>query len=108
MAMPAPIVPLPATPTVLISVILPLSSLDEAAAGGLALDLVGAFPDLRHLGVAHQPLDAILLAIAVAAVELHRLGRDAHSEVGGAHLQHRRLDAELARAAIDEPRDMPQ
>src|SRR5947209_8759590 len=90
MAMPAPMVPQPATPTVLISGMALLS--DEMATDELAMDLVGAFPDLRDLGVAHQALDAVVPAVAVAAVELHRLGGDAHREVGGAHLENRSFD----------------
>src|SRR5688572_30186296 len=103
--MPAPIVPLPATPTVLICVIRSLP--DETAADKLPVDLVGAFPDLGDFRVAHQALDAVVLAVAVAAVQLHRFGGDAHREIGRAHLEHRRFDAELARAAVDEPRDVP-
>src|ERR1700733_13568250 len=98
-AMPAPIVPLPATPTTLISV-MALLSLDEAAADELAMDLVGAFPDLRDLGVAEQALDAMVLAIAGAAEELHRIGGDTHRHVRGAQLQKRGLDREVLRAAI--------
>ena len=60
------------------------------------------------LGVAEQALDAEILAIAVAAEELHRVGRDAHREVGGAQLEDRGLDREIRGAAIDEPPDMPQ
>ena len=80
----------------------------KAAADQLAVDLVGAFPDLRDLGVAHQALDPVLLDVAVAAMQLHRLGRDAHRQIGGAQLQHRRLDTDIALPGIDQPRDMPQ
>src|SRR5438128_7662766 len=111
MAMPAPMVPAPATPMVLISLIevsLNRSAPQEAAADKLPVNLVRAFPDLRDLGVAHQALDAIVLAVSIAAMKLHGIGRNAHCEIRRAHLQHRRFDAEFCRAAVDEPRDMPQ
>src|SRR3546814_2256864 len=67
----------------------------------LAVDLVGALPDLGDLGVAHQPFDPVVTDVAVAAVQLHRLLRDAHREVGGAQLQHRGLDAEVGGAGLE-------
>jgi len=81
---------------------------NEAAADQLAVDLVGALPDLSDLGVAHQPLDPVVLAIAVATVELHGFGRDSHRQVRGAHLEHRGLDCEIVGPAVDKVRDVPQ
>src|SRR5512135_93042 len=80
----------------------------EAAPDQLAMDLVGAFPDLCDLGVAHQALDAVVLAVAVAAVQLHRLGGDAHRQVRGAQLGDRSFDADVARARVDQARHVPQ
>ena len=61
MAMPAPMVPQPATPTVR-CLYESFRSLARRSCrpDQLAVHLVGAFPDLRDLGVAHQPLDAIV------------------------------------------------
>ncbi len=78
----------------------------EAPSDQLAMHLVGAFPDLRDLGVAHQPLDAVVADIAVAAVHLHGLGGHAHGEVGGPQLGDRGLEAEIGRAAVDQIGDM--
>src|SRR6476659_11481361 len=113
--MPAPIVPLPATPTVRISDIqflyekrfaiertheiyksrsyetfgfvsrlaraLRLRLSNETSADQLAMNLIRSFPDLRNLRVPHQPLHAIVLAISISAIELHRIGRNAHGEI---------------------------
>src|SRR6266851_6547151 len=81
---------------------------NKAAANQLAMDLVGAFPDLGDLGVAQQPLDPVILDVAIAAMELHRLGGDAHREIGGAHFQHRGFDGDVGGAAVDEAGDMPE
>src|SRR5690349_1052568 len=85
-----------------------LRSLDEATANQLPVDLVRAFPDLRDLRIAHEPLDTIVLAIAIAAVELHRIRRNAHREIRSAQLEHGRFDGEIGRAAVDQRRDVPQ
>src|SRR5713101_486091 len=81
---------------------------NKAAADQLAMDLVGALPDLGDLGVAEQPLDPVILDVAIAAMELHRLGGDAHREIGGAHFQHRGFDGDVGGAAVDEAGDMPE
>ncbi|CAO0826668.1 hypothetical protein SMICM17S_03647 [Streptomyces microflavus] len=43
------------------------SATREVARDDHALDLVGAFHDLQHLGLAHQPLDREVERVAVAA-----------------------------------------
>src|SRR5436309_9978434 len=55
------------------------------------LDLTGALVDLEQLGVAHQLLDRVLLDVAVAAEDLHRVGRHLHRGVGGEALRERRV-----------------
>jgi hypothetical protein len=45
------------------------------------LDLVRALVDLRDLGVAHHPLDRVLLDVPVAAEDLHGVGRHRHRRV---------------------------
>ena len=50
------------------------ASLIRLSADHFALDLVGAFVDLRDLGVAHHLLDRIFLHVAVAAEDLHGVG----------------------------------
>src|SRR5438094_10080598 len=59
-----------------------------------ALDLGGSLTDLADLCVAHEPLDRIILRVAVAAVDLHRLDRGSHGELRAEQLCHRRLFAE--------------
>src|SRR3954451_10357103 len=54
------------------------------------LDLVRALVDLRDLRSAHHPLDRILVDVAVAAEDLHRLDRHRHRRVGREQLRHRR------------------
>ena len=53
-----------------------------------ALDLVGAFVDLRDLGVAVEPLDLDAADVAGAAMDLHRVGGARHRGVGGEALRH--------------------
>src|SRR4051794_19008736 len=45
------------------------------------LDLRRALVDLVELRVAHQLLDRVLLHVAVAAEDLHRVGRDLHAGI---------------------------
>src|SRR6476620_7307293 len=54
------------------------------------LDLLGSLIDLRDLRVAHEALDRVLLDVAVAAEDLHRLGRAVHRDVAALELRHRR------------------
>src|SRR6476646_1670128 len=54
------------------------------------LDLLRALVDLRDLGVAHEALDRVLLDVAVAAEDLHRVGRHGHGDVAALELRHRR------------------
>ena len=56
--------------------------LDQVARDDEALDLVRALVDLRDLGVAHVLLDRVVLHVAVAAEDLHRVGGDLHGHVG--------------------------
>src|SRR3954470_6942939 len=67
-----------------------------------ALDLVRALVDLRDLRVAHHPLDGVLVDVAVAAEDLHRLDRHGHRGVRREQLCHRRPLAEPALAAIGD------
>jgi len=50
--------------------------LQELAGHDHALDLVGALVDLGDLGVAHHAFDRVVVHVAVAAEELHRVGGD--------------------------------
>src|SRR6185437_2702714 len=52
---------------------LPAISTQQLARDDDAHDLVGAFQDLVHAQIAHQLLDAEVLEVAVAAVDLQRL-----------------------------------
>jgi len=45
------------------------------------MDLVRALPDLGDLGAAHQPLDAVVIAIAVVTMQLHGFGSNPHREI---------------------------
>src|SRR5207302_554719 len=55
---------------------------------------------------AHQLFDGVLLHVAVAAEDLHRVGRDLHANVGGEPLRVRRLQGR-AHPAVDHPRRLP-
>src|SRR5881628_875000 len=59
------------------------SSAGQLAGDHHALDLVGALVDLGDLCVAHEALDGILARVAVAAEDLHGIGRDLHCGVAG-------------------------
>ena len=72
------------------------------------MDLIGAFPNLRDLRVTHQPLGTKILDVAVAAVQLQRVGGNAHRHIRSAHFEHRRFHAKIRRTAIDHPRHMPK
>ena len=61
-----------------------------------ALDLRRALVDLEELRVAHQLLDRVLLHVAVAAEDLHGVGRDLHRRVGREPLRERRLQRRRA------------
>src|SRR5579859_5384053 len=63
--------------------------LDHLAGDHEALDLVRALVDLRDLRVAHHALERVLADVAVAAEDLHRLGRDPHRRVRAEQLRHR-------------------
>ena len=52
--------------------------MQEAAPDQLPVNLVRAFPDLSDLGVAHQALDAEVLAVAVPPEQLNGIGRGSH------------------------------
>src|SRR5437588_5315120 len=65
-----------------------------------ALDLVRALVDLRDLGVAQEPLDRVLLHVAVAAEHLDGLHGHAHRRVRAEQLGHRGVLAHVAIAAV--------
>src|SRR3954447_366485 len=69
------------------------------------LDLAGPLTDLADLGVAHHPLHRILVGVAVAAEDLHRLGGGPHGQLGAEELGHRRLLLERP-AVLLEPGGM--
>src|SRR2546429_9693069 len=73
----------------------------ELARNDRALDLVRALVNLRDLGVAHEALDGILARVAIAAEDLHGVGRHLHGGVAREALGHRRLHRRDG-AAIDE------
>lgn len=62
------------------------STLHEMPANELPVDLIGPLPNLGDLGVAHQSFGAEILDIPVSSMQLHALGRDAHSHVRGPQL----------------------
>src|ERR1700737_1371086 len=103
MASAAPVPPLPPTISVSVSRIRPaacaavimLSMVARSPSCGFlldlagddeALDLVGALIDLGEADVAEQPLDAVVTRIAVAAMDLQRVGDVFHRHVGGEQL----------------------
>src|SRR5271166_5602369 len=92
----------------ILAVFLPIASVDKATADQLTVDLVGALPDLRDLGVAHQSLDTEVPAISIAAIQLHRFGRHPHRQIRGAQFEHRRFDPEIGCICVDETGNVPQ
>ena len=62
---------------------------EQLARDDRALDLVGAFVDLRDLGVAVEPLDLEAADIADAAEDLHGIGGVRHGHVAGEAFGHR-------------------
>ena len=77
---------------------------EEVAPDDHALDLRRALVDLQQLRVAHQLLDRVLLGVAVAAEDLHRVGGDLHRRVGAERLRIGRLDRVELAPAPDAPR----
>src|ERR1700756_1669948 len=53
------------------------------------LDLLRPLVDLRDLRVAHEAFDRVLLDVAVATEDLHRIRRDGHRDVAALELRHR-------------------
>ena len=68
------------------------------------LDLVGALVDLRDLGVAHHPLDGVLVDVAVAAQHLDGVGGHLHGRVAGEELGERGEMGDLGRVVVDQLR----
>ena len=64
-------------------------ALQELPGHDEALDLVGALVDRGDLGVAHHPLDRVVLDVAVATEQLDRVGGDLHGGVRGEALGRR-------------------
>src|SRR5699024_279558 len=59
---------------------------ENVAGDNDALDLARALVDLGDLGVAHHALNRVILGVAVAAVDLDRLGGDLHGSLGSEQL----------------------
>src|SRR5829696_594768 len=71
---------------------LDLVALEQLLADHHALDLGGALSDQEQRGVAVEPLDLVLLRVAVAAVDAERLLHDLLAGLGGEQLGHARLE----------------
>src|SRR5258706_547253 len=84
------------------------SAPQKTASHELPVNLVRAFPDLRDLRVAHQPFHPEVLAVPIAAEQLHRIGGSSHCEIARPHLQQRGFDAEIGRAPVDPTPNLPQ
>jgi len=67
---------------------------------GHLLHLVGALADGEDLGVAVEAADRVLLDVAVAAVDLHRLLAGAHGQPAGLELRLRRGEREALAAVL--------
>jgi hypothetical protein len=66
------------------------------------MNLIGALPDLRDLGIPHEPFGSVVLAVAVATVKLDAFGGHLHGEVSGAEFRNRGLHPHVLLAAVDE------
>src|SRR5690606_38797713 len=76
---------------------------EQAAADDRLLDLAGALTDEQERRLAHEPLDLVLLGVAVAAVDAERLGGHLGAILAGQGLGHAGLDV-VALAGVLEPR----
>src|SRR5215212_10827054 len=70
---------------------LDLVALQQLLADHHALDLGRALADKEQRGVAVEPLDLVLLGVAVAAVDAERVLHDLLARLGGEQLGHARL-----------------
>ena len=71
--------------------------LEQAAGDHLERQgLVGPLEDRQHPRVDEEPADRVLLGVAVAAVDLHRLAGDPLRGAAHVRLHHRRLERALA------------
>src|SRR3712207_4920639 len=77
--------------------------LEQAPADDGLLDLAGALADQQERRLAHQPLDLVLLGVAVAAVDAEGLLRDLSGELTGDQLGHAGLDV-VALPGVLQPR----
>ena len=80
---------------------------EQLAADDDAHDLVRALEDLVHAQVAHDLLDAVVVQVAVAAVQLQRLVRDAESGVGRESLRHGALHRGIRSLLVEGVRGIP-
>src|SRR3982074_2539845 len=65
---------------------------EEAAADDGLLDLAGALADEQERRLTHEPLDLVLLGVAVAAVDAEGLGGHLGAVLAGDQLGHAGLD----------------
>src|ERR1022692_1480539 len=65
-----------------------------------ALDLLRALVDLRDLRIAHHALDRVFGHVAVAAEQLHRVGRHLHSDIAALELAQRAPIRDVRRALV--------
>src|SRR3954453_20361349 len=76
----------------------------ESASDDHLLDLVSAFPDREDLGVAVEAAHGVLLDVAVAALDLHRLLGGAHREPARLELGLRGVEVEVPTGVLQQPR----
>src|SRR5918992_4338632 len=76
------------------------NSAAERAGDHHLLDLIGALADGEDLRVAVEAADGVLLDVAVAAVDLHRLLGRAHRQAARLQLRLRRRQAEGAAGVL--------
>src|SRR5882724_1564433 len=82
-----------------------LELLQQLASDYHSLNLIRPFDDLPDLRLAHQSLNRIILARAVAAVDLNRVGGYLHRAVGRKQFRHRSFDVKR-QPSIPQPRGL--
>src|SRR5262249_29389135 len=84
------------------------STLQKAPPDELPMHLVGSLPNLRDLGIAHQALDTMILAVAIPSQKLDGLGGHAHRQIRCAQLEDRGSRTEVGLSAIHGTSYRPQ
>lgn len=79
----------------------------EGAADDEPLDLIGAFENLKDLGVADPLFDGVVAHVALAAEDLDGVDSDLHGDIGGVALRHGAFGLEVGDVGAGHPGGAP-